>query len=260
MAPINAAGDTGGGLLRLTMVTCGFVTVACMLVLATNAGAWEHEGSKVEFVEYRQGIVEALREKERPYFLLFSAEWCFWCHEFGENTLTDERVADYLNANYTNVFIDADVHTSAYLKYRATGLPYTVFLNPDASPHFRYSGTIYADDFLAVIKQVKMNVTQGLSVEGNDANDYAYEPPEKLALAELEETGDAFRRGILENFDPLEQGLGKGEKAVYPRTFLYLLSGGQGEARQDAIKSVRKTLELVREEGDWKILAERVER
>ena len=153
----------------MTLLASRIVTLAGLLLLGLAAGAWEHVGSKVVFTEYRTGLIEALQEQERPYFLLFSAEWCHWCHEFGEHTLTDDNVAEYLNANYTNIFIDADIHSAAYLKYRATGLPYTVFLNPDTSPHFRYAGTLYANDFLTVIKQIKMNVLQGLSVEGNDA-------------------------------------------------------------------------------------------
>jgi uncharacterized protein YyaL (SSP411 family) len=215
--------------------------LAGLLALAVSARAWEHEGSKVEFVEYREGIIEELIQKQRPIFLLFSAEWCHWCHEFGENTLTDDKVAEFLNGNYSSVFIDADVNSAAYVKYRATGLPFTVFLNPDASPHFRYAGTLYADDFLTVIKQVKTNVDQGLSVEGNEAKEYPYEPPEKLALARLEETSDEFRRGVLENFDSVAHGLGNKEKAIYPRTFMYLLAGGEGEARQEVIAVVRRT-------------------
>ncbi|NIM73353.1 MAG: DUF255 domain-containing protein [Gammaproteobacteria bacterium] len=219
------------------------VAVASLLAIAMSAQAWEHEGSKVRFTEYREGLVEELREKGRPYFLLFSAEWCFWCHEFGENTLTDEKVAEYLNANYNSIFIDADINSAAYVKYRATGLPFTVFLNPDTSPHFRYAGTLYADDFLTVIEQIKMNVEQGLSVEGNEAKEYPYEPPEKVALAQLEETAGMFRRGVLENFDSVSHGLGNGEKAIHPRTFMYLLAGGEGETGKDSIDSVRRAAE-----------------
>jgi len=228
---------------RVVLCAARAIAAAGLLMLSMGAGAWEHEGSKVEFSEYREGIIEALREKNRPYFLLFSAEWCHWCHEFGDNTLTDDRVAEYLNANYTSIFIDADVHSAAYLKYRATGLPFTVFLNPDTSPHFRYSGTLYAYDFLTVLKQVNMNVAQGISVEGSDARELAYEPPAQLVRAELENAGGKFRDGILESFDPLAHGLGKGEKALYPRTFLFLLSGNGSDIRPGAITSVHRAVD-----------------
>jgi len=229
--------------LRAKLFAARLAGAAALLALAVTARAWEHEGSRVEFAEYREGIIEELRDKNRPYFLLFSAEWCYWCHEFGDNTLTDDRVADYLNANYTSIFIDADIHSAAYLKYRATGLPFTVFLNPDASPHFRYAGTLYAYDFLTVLKQIKMNVDQGLSVEADEAKELAYEPPERLALAELETAGDVYRRGLVESFDPLAHGLGKGEKAIYPGAFLYLLAGGKDAARQDAITRVHRAVD-----------------
>jgi uncharacterized protein YyaL (SSP411 family) len=219
------------------------LAMAGLLAIALGARAWEHESTDVVFVEYREGIIEELRVKKRPYFLLFSAEWCHWCHEFGKNTLTDDRVADYLNAKYVSVFIDADVHSAAYLKYRATGLPYTVFLNPDTTPHFRYAGTLYAADFLTVIQQVDMNVKQGISVESNDAKDFPYEPPEQLARADLEKAGDGFREGIVDSFDLELHGLGKSEKAVYPRTFLYLLGGGDEETREAGTVAVHRTLD-----------------
>ncbi|HSS65990.1 MAG TPA: DUF255 domain-containing protein, partial [Gammaproteobacteria bacterium] len=226
----------------MTASTLRLTALAVLLLVAGIARAWEHVGSKVEFVEYREGIIEELRSRNRPYFLLFSAEWCYWCHQFGEFTLRDDKVAEYLNAHYSSVFIDADIHSAAYVKYRATGLPYTVFLNPDTSAQFRYAGTLYPEDFLSVIKRIRKNVTEGLSVEANDAKAYAYEPPDRLALAALKNAGNEFRQGLLENFDPVEDGLGKGEKAIYPRAFLYLLSGGESGARRSAINSVRKTL------------------
>ncbi len=232
--PSCAASPSGPALRHLAL--------AALLVLTAGAEAWEHEGSKVEFTEYREGIIEELRSKNRPYFLLFSAEWCYWCHQFGEFTLKDDAVAEYLNANYSNIFIDADIHSAAYWRYRATGLPFTVFLNPDTTPQFRYAGTLYPDDFLVVIKRIKTNVAQGLSVEKGDAEAYDYEPPEKLKLSALTESANGFRAGLLESFDSVEHGLGKGEKAIYPRSFLYLLSGSKGETQQKAINSVRGTL------------------
>ena len=229
--------------MKTTARACGLLAVLATLLSAANAHAWEHRNSKVEFTEFREGVIEELRSRNRPYFLLFSAEWCYWCHQFGEFTLKDDKVAEYLNTHYSNIFIDADIHSAAYLKYRATGLPFTVFLNPDTSPQFRYAGTLYPEDFLTVIKRIKMNVTQGLSVEGDELKEYEYSPPEKLALAALKETVSGFQSGMLENFDAEEYGLGKGEKAIYPRSFLYLLSSSKDRARQAAIGSVRSTLQ-----------------
>ncbi len=48
---------------------------------------------------------------------------------------------------------------------------------------------------------------------------------------------------MLESFDPVEQGLGKREKAVYPRAFLYLLEDGAGNTQQQATPAVSRTLE-----------------
>ena len=242
MIPTDVTG-TPRWWLRRVGLAAGTAIACALLSLPGALRAWEHEDSKVAFTEYREGVVEELKGNDRPYFLLFSAEWCHWCHEFGDNTLTDDRVAEYLNEHFTSVFIDADVHSAAYVKYRATGLPYTVFLNPDASPHFRYAGTLYAYDFLTVLKQVKLNVDQGLSVEGADAEDYAYAPPAKPSPDDLEELAGEFRAGVLDSFDPLAHGLGKGEKAVYPRTFLYLLGDDDEETREEAITAVHRTLD-----------------
>lgn len=48
---------------------------------------------------------------------------------------------------------------------------------------------------------------------------------------------------MLESFDPEQDGLGKGQKAIYPATFLYLLGSSEGETRARAITVLGKTLE-----------------
>jgi uncharacterized protein YyaL (SSP411 family) len=51
-----------------------------------------------------------------------------------------------------------------------------------------------------------------------------------------------FRQGVLDNFDMKEFGVGKGEKSILPRTFLYLLSSTSGKSREEAIRWTEKTL------------------
>ncbi len=217
-------------------------TLALLLAATARLPAWEHEKSAVDFQEYTDDVIGRNRGRQRPFFLLFSAQWCHWCHVFAEESLSREEVYTYLNEHFTSVFIDADIHNAVYVKYRATGLPFTVFLNPDGTIYFRYGGTLYGDDFLDVIRQIKRDIEQGGSAPGEDSPGVAYRPPETLSVAHLAAVPDRFRAGVLENFDPIQQGVGRGEKAVLPRTFLYLLASSEGETRSVAMRSISATL------------------
>ena len=209
---------------------------------AVPALAYEHHESRVDFVEYADDVIERNRGQHRPFFLLFSAEWCHWCHEFAERTLVRKEVYTYLNENFVSVFIDADIHNAAYVKYRASGLPFAVFLNPEGKVHFKYSGTLYGDQFIDVLRDIRTTIEQGISIPGQDIVFEPYVPPETLDVSDLIALSRDFRDGILENFDPVEHGVGRGEKAILPRTFLYLLEHAGDEERRGVIDGVGKTL------------------
>ena len=219
-------------------------TLALMatLMLAGSVYAYEHEDSPVNFVEYADGTLEQHKGQNRPYFLLFSAEWCYWCRVFVERSLSRKEVFTYLNENYVNVFIDADIHNALYVRYGATGLPFTVFLNPDGSLHFKYGGTLYGDDFLDVIRRIKSDVARKVSISGEDIALSKYSPPAKLAEGDLEAMRGGFSRGVQNGFDPEAHGFGKKEKAVLPRTFLYMLNSTKGSDREAAFRSVQQAL------------------
>ena len=153
-----------------------------------------------------------------------------------------EEVYDYLNQHFVNVFIDADIHTAASVKYQAKGLPFTVFLNPDGSVHFRYTGTLYGDQFIEVLREIRSNIERNVAIPGQDTTVEPYESPDTLDTEDLVALGEAFRDGILENFDPAEHGVGRGEKAILPRTFLYLLEHAGEAEREEAIEGISRTL------------------
>ena len=223
---------------------CGLFLGSMVLVLAVAVPvfAYQHHELRVDFQDYADDVVERNAERQRPYFLLFSAEWCHWCHEFAERTLIREEVYTYLNRHFTNVFVDADIHTAAYVKYRAEGLPFTVFLNPHGSVHFKYTGTLYGDQFIDVLREIRKNIEQNVAIPGQDTAGEPYVAPGALDTSELVALAQNFRDGILENFDPAEHGVGRGEKAILPRTFLYLLEHAGDAERRDAVDGVARTL------------------
>ena len=93
-----------------------FFLVLIVFFSTLTSFAFEHVKSNVDFIEYEPKVIQKNLHKKKPFFLLFSAEWCHWCHIFGEETLTNEKVYSYLNENYVNIFIDADIHNIAYKK------------------------------------------------------------------------------------------------------------------------------------------------
>ena len=212
------------------------------MAMAAPAFAYHHHDLQVKFQDYADDVVARNLGQGRPYFLLFSAEWCHWCHEFADHTLVREEVYDYLNQHFVNVFIDADIHTAASVKYQAKGLPFTVFLNPDGSVHFRYTGTLYGDQFIEVLREIRSNIERNVAIPGQDTTVEPYESPDTLDTEDLVALGEAFRDGILENFDPAEHGVGRGEKAILPRTFLYLLEHAGEAEREEAIEGISRTL------------------
>ncbi len=217
--------------------------LSLLIFLFPNAEAFDHEESSVNFQHYSQDVIKQNREKNKPYFLLFAAQWCHWCDLFIEETLSKEKVYSYLRNNFTNIFIDADIHSSAYRKYKATGVPFTVFLNPDGSIYYKYAGALYAKEFLEVIQDVHKNVSENKSVDGEENYQVEYEPPNELKTADLEKIREMYQQGVLDNFDLKEYGLGTGAKFILHKTFLYLLDSLSGPDRKDAIRWISKTLE-----------------
>ena len=204
--------------------------------------AFEHKDSHVHFLEYNPKIVKQNLHQKKPYFLLFAAEWCHWCRVFNEYTLVNQKVYSFLNKNFVNIFIDADIHTGAYQKYKAKGVPFTVFLNPNTSEYFKYSGTLYADPFLEVIQDVIQNVKQGKSVDGEEIFTFKYTPPTKFNKETLGKLRNTYIKGVLDNFDTEEYGVGNGEKTILPETFLYLIKYSKGENRQNSFMLISETL------------------
>ena len=227
----------------LVVPKCLLFLLAVLTILIHHAEAFEHEESSINFQDYSRDVIKQNRDKNKPYFLLFAAQWCHWCDLFIEETLSKEKVYTYLRNNFTNIFIDVDIHSSAYRKYKATGVPFTVFLNPDGSPYYKYAGALYAKEFLEVIQDVHKNISENRSVDGEENYHIEYEPPTELKTADLEKIREMYQQGILDNFDLKEFGLGTGEKSILHQTFLYLLDSLRGQDRKDAIRWISKTLE-----------------
>ena len=213
-----------------------------VLILRSPLTGFEHHQSPVNFLEYTQSVIQNNQTRRKPFFLLFSAEWCHWCKILETKTLKNERVYSFLNQNFINVFIDADIHTGVYLRYNAKGFPFTVFLNPNATVYFKFPGVLYAEEFLEVLQGVRENVIQGKELYAEEFSKGKYQPPSSLEEGAIKELNEMFHEGMLDNVDLREGGLGQGEKTIMPYAFVYALKKSSGERKKEHLRWISKAL------------------
>ena len=209
-----------------------------LAVFAPRASGYTHHELPVKFLEHNEQAFELAKKENKPMFILISAVWCFWCKVFDEKALVSKNVYEYLNKNYINIFVDADINRELYFKYQATALPYIVFLKPDGSLLHKYGGTLYADDFHGLLETLRK---KAYAKEAGGDLAAAYKPPTSLDAANVDAIRATFTEAFLENFDEDEFGVGNHRKFILPQTFLYL-TGKAGKKEGDFNRMVAQTM------------------
>ena len=62
-----------------------------LMLFFNSVSAYQHDQSKVEFLDYSPELLKEYTDGEKALFLLFSAEWCHWCKVLESKTLREER-------------------------------------------------------------------------------------------------------------------------------------------------------------------------
>lgn len=218
------------------------VALILFLYCAAPILAFEHKETPVSFLEYSKESLSLAKKENKPVFVLFSAQWCNWCKVFAEKTLSEKSVYTYLNKRYINIFVDADVRSDLYSGFYGRGWPYIVFLKPDGSVYYKYSGTLYADAFLSIIKDVRNGIMKGKAIDAGKEGPFRYTPPKSIDPAKLKLLKENYIHAALENFDKEEYGLGKGDKYILPETFLYLIKLKDKKRADEAFDYIYNTL------------------
>lgn len=79
--------------------------------------------------------------------VIFHAEWCGWCHQLREQTLTDPRVREALSG-YGRILVEAERNAGLADRYRIDGFPTIIFFGPECDEVGRIPGYLDADGFL----------------------------------------------------------------------------------------------------------------
>lgn len=99
------------------------------------------------------GINEA-KNLNKPIFLYFRSETCYWCKKFEEEALSDKKVIDILNNDFVLVSIDTFKQKNAAKALGVRSTPFMIFFTKDGEEISRIPGYIPTDEFLVKLNSV----------------------------------------------------------------------------------------------------------
>ncbi len=97
--------------------------------------------NKIKWQDYSRAVFDSALKSNKPIFLVVSApSWCHWCHVYeSEDFLFNESVYPLINDYFIPIFVDSDKRPDV-LKQLEGGWPSTIFLAPDGTRLFGFSG------------------------------------------------------------------------------------------------------------------------
>ena len=99
------------------------------------------------------GINES-KDLNKPIFLYFRSETCYWCIVFEKESLSDEGVINILNKNFVLISIDEIKQKKVAANLNVWSSPYMIFFEPDGGEILRIPGYIKKEDFLVKLNEV----------------------------------------------------------------------------------------------------------
>ncbi len=138
--------------------------IALFSIFVVAAIWWENSNSQTdrEFISLGKtsfrttlelGIKEAV-DLNKPVFLYFRSDTCYWCLKFEEEALSDERLTDILNKEFVLISIDTIKQKNITFNLNVRSTPYMIFFNKDGEEISRIPGYIQKDEFLVKMNEV----------------------------------------------------------------------------------------------------------
>jgi len=109
---------------------------------------------KVTFHTSLQSGINESKDVNRPIFLYFRSETCYWCIVFEEESLSDERIIEMLNEKFVLISIDPIKQKKAASNLNVWSSPYIIFFDVDGKEIMRIPGYIKKEDFLVKLNEV----------------------------------------------------------------------------------------------------------
>lgn len=114
-----------------------------------NVGTYGYEVSAEENVAttYEEALVLA-KEKNKPIFIYFEADWCGYCKQMKKNVLSNKEVKNTISQNYIELFVNIDLDPNTKSLFRVKSVPTYLICSPDGDVIQKHSGYQDVRNFL----------------------------------------------------------------------------------------------------------------
>lgn len=106
-------------------------------------------GIKFEKISLKAGLEKAKKENKKVFIDIF-ATWCGPCKYLSRSVFIDEKLGEFMNANFINLKLDGELKDGGMLmeKFELSAYPTMLFLDTDLNLLKKIEGAVGADDIL----------------------------------------------------------------------------------------------------------------
>jgi len=124
------------------------VTAVVLIVFGQPSVSNNQSNADTTWQTNLDSALQDAKNTNKPIFIDFYADWCSYCKELNESTLSDPNVKKKLNQDYVKVDINTDQNPDLSSRYKIYSLPTLVILNSNGQEIKRQEGYVSADQLL----------------------------------------------------------------------------------------------------------------
>ena len=110
---------------------------------------WSQVSVDPNKISYKEALVQSKKEK-KPIFIMLYANWCPHCNTMKSTVFSDQKVKDFMNANYISVWKDIEKEDGKEIKelYKTNGLPTFLFIDANETLLYSVKGEMKKEAFI----------------------------------------------------------------------------------------------------------------
>lgn len=131
------------------------IFVACSLILTvTLSSLVVANGAEIVWRKHYGVAAAESAQTNKPILVQFKAGWCSSCVRMSRQTMSEAEVAEYVNAAYIPLLIDADENPDLVSSFHVETLPASLIVSPNLKILARWEGYRSVIEFMRDLTQV----------------------------------------------------------------------------------------------------------